>query len=248
MGLFSRLPASWRAHPVATVFGAVGVVLAIMAVFFVWRVFNYVRLIQTGAILNLPQYSARLSLGNIRERGGNAPLADVTTADDPSTGNANAPVTIVQFADFQCPFSQESFQTIRALSAAFPNDVRVQFRDFPLDSIHPRARPAAKAAHCAGEQDKYLQMHDKLYLNSDRLADSDLRFYAEQIGLDLARFDICQALPSTNEEIEADIADGVAAGVRGTPTFFINGARVEGDIPYTILTQIVDELRTAPAK
>ncbi len=248
MALASRLPASWRAHPVATIFGAVGIVLALLAIFFVWRVFSYVRLIQTGAILNLPQYSARLSLGNIRARNGNAPIADVTTNDDPTTGNANAPITIVQFADFECPFSQESFQTIRALSAAFPNDVRVQFRDFPLDSVHTRARAAAAAAHCAGEQGKYVQMHDKLYLNSDRLAESDLRFYAEQIGLNLAEYDICRALPSTNDEIEADIADGVAAGVRGTPTYFINGARVEGDIPYTILTQIVNELRTAPAQ
>lgn len=241
-----QLPASWRQHPLRLA-GTAGLLLfGLIALFFVWRVFFYFRLIKTGAIMDLPQFSSSLTIGDIREQGNVAPVADVVTADDPMIGNARAPVTIVEFADFQCPFSREAFHTIRAVAAAYPNDVRVILRDFPLPTIHEHAESAARAAHCAGEQDKYMTMHDKLYQNAERLSDSDLRFYASQINLDLARFDVCMRSPATAQEIAEDREDGITAGVRGTPTFFLNGVRIEGSIPYTVLRQLVEDLRSRP--
>ncbi len=234
-------PRPARPHPLAIIGMAFAAVFAVVALVFIWQVFSYYRLIKSGAIINLPQYSSRLTLGNVRERAA-PPVADVVTADDPSIGPADAKVTIVEFADFQCPFSREAFTAVRQVLAEFPNDVRLIYRDFPLDAIHPLARNAAKAADCAAVQGKFLPMHDKLFQNADALKDNDLRFYAQQIGLDPLRFEQCMAAPATGGEIDQDVADGAAAGVRGTPTFFINGARVEGAIPYNILHDVVQQI------
>ncbi len=232
---------SWRHHPLAVIGTAVGAILAVLLLLFIWRVFFYYRLIRSGAIIDLPQYPAQLTLAGSRERSA-GPVADVVTTDDPSVGPVDAKVTIVEFADFECPFSKEAFTTVRQILAEFPNDVRLIYRDSPLDSIHTRARAAAKAANCAFAQGKFLPMHDKLYQNASALKDNDLRFYAQQIGLDPLRFEQCLASADTNAEIDRDVADAQNAGVRGTPTFFINGARVEGAIPYPVLSDIVKKI------
>lgn len=234
-------PRSWRHHPLAVIGTAVGAILAVLLFLFIWRVFFFYRLISSGAIIDLPQYPGRLTLAGTMERNA-APIADVVTADDPSVGPADAKVTIVEFADFECPFSKEAFTTVRQILAEFPNDVRLIYRDSPLDSIHPRARAAAKAVNCAHAQGKFLAMHDKLYQNASALKDNDLRFYAQQIGLDPLRFEQCMVSADTSAEIDRDVADAQNAGVRGTPTFFINGARVEGAIPYPVLRDIVGQI------
>lgn len=233
----SRLP-----RPLILIGKILALLIVVVLFYFTWRVFFYYRLIANGAIINLPQYTSKLTLGNVAHAAGAAPVTDVTSTDDPVTGSPDAPVTIVVFADFECPFSRDVFPTVRSLAASRPNDVRVIFRDFPLESIHTQARAAARAANCADAQDKYLPMHDKLYQNAERLTDTDLDFYAQQIGLDLTAFNRCMTDPATDREIDEDIADGSAAGVRGTPTFFINGARVEGAIPASILTTVVDQV------
>lgn len=232
---------SWRHHPLAVVGTAVGAILAVLLFLFIWRVFFFYRLISSGAIIDLPQYPTRLTLAGTRERPA-APIADVVTADDPAVGPADARVTIVEFADFECPYSREAFTTVRQILAEFPNDVRLVYRDSPIDSIHPRAREAAKAATCADAQGKFLAMHDKLYQNASALKDNDLRFYAQQIGLDPLLFEQCMSAPETDAEIDGDIADAQDAGVRGTPTFFVNGARIEGAVPYPILRDIVGQI------
>ncbi len=232
---------SWRQHPLAVIGTAVGAILAVLLFLFIWRVFFFYRLISSGAIIDLPQYPGRLTLAGNWERNA-APIADVVTADDPQVGPADAKVTIVEFADFECPYSHEAFTSVRQILAEFPNDVRLIYRDSPLDSIHPRARAAARAANCAAAQGKFLVMHDKLYQNAGAFKDNDLSFYAQQIGLDPLRFEQCLADAETNAEIDRDVADAQNAGVRGTPTFFINGARVEGAIPYPILRDIVGQI------
>lgn len=232
---------SWRHHPLAVIGTAVGTIFAILLFLFIWRVFFYYRLISSGAIIDLPQYPGRLTLAGSWEQNA-APIADVVTTDDPHVGPADAKVTIVEFADFECPFSHEAFTTVRQILAEFPNDVRLIYRDSPLDSIHPRARAAARAANCADAQGKFLAMHDKLYQNAGAFKDNDLSFYAQQIGLDPLRFEQCMASADTNAEIDRDVTDAQNAGVRGTPTFFINGARVEGAIPYPILRDIVGQI------
>lgn len=228
-------------HPLAIVGMAIAAIVAALLLLFLWRVFFYYRLLTSGAAVSLPQYTERLTLGNLRETP-SAPVADVATTDDPAIGPAEATVTIVEFADFECPYSREAFTSVRQVLSEFPGQVRLVYRDFPLDAIHTRARAAARAANCAAAQGKFQPMHDKLYQNASALRDHDLRFYAQQIGLDAAAFEACMADAATGAEIDRDIADGVNAGVRGTPTFFINGARVEGAIPYPALRDLVAQL------
>ena len=236
-----------RRHPLAVIGTALAAIFAVLLFLFIWRVFFYYRLISTGAIINLPQYTSRLTLGSVQEAPA-APVADVVTTDDPSAGPADAKVTIVEFADFECPFSQEAYTAVRQILAEFPNDVRLIFRDYPLNTIHTHARAAAKAANCAAAQGKFLPMHDKLFQNAGRLKENDFRFYGQQIGLNPLTFEQCMAAAGSGAEIDRDIADGVNAGVRGTPTFFVNGARIEGAVPYPILRTIVQQIIEGPKK
>lgn len=164
-------------------------------------------------------------------------------ADDPALGEPQAPLRIVEFADFECPFSREESFVIREIAARFPDKVRFVYRDFPLDEIHPRAFAAAEAANCAKDQEKFWAMHDKLYQNSERLTDLDIKTYALEIGLNIVEFNKCFDGRKYKDEIEADRADGVAAGVIGTPTFFINGKKVAGAIPLELWEQLIGRVR-----
>ena len=150
------------------------------------------------------------------------PLVEVSVDDDPAKGPEDAPVTIVEFSDFECPACRQAAVQIPALLEQYPGKIRFVFRDFPLP-MHARAVPAAAAAECAHDQGKFWEMHDLLFANQRRLGDTQLRGYAEQLGLDLAAFDTCMGEPGTLGEIELDVQAGDAAGVNSTPTFIVNG-------------------------
>lgn len=227
--------------PIRVLAITLGVLVALFLLFFAWRVASYYRAIQSGDIGALPQFTARFTQGNFADKGNEA-RADVVSVDDPALGEATSPLTIVQFADFECPYSKEVFPTIRQVLTDAGPGVRFIVRDFPLDEIHPNARRAAAAANCAGEQDRYWEMHDKLYLNSDKLTESDILFYGQQIGLNMDAYRACLADPATTEEINDDLRAGVAAGVRGTPTFFVNGQKIEGAITLPIFRELVRRL------
>lgn len=166
-----------------------------------------------------------------------------SVADDPSFGNPNAPIQIVEFADFECPFSREESLVIRELMLRFPEKIHFVYRDFPLTDIHPHAFRAAEAANCSADQDKFWAMHDKLYQNAQRLTDLDIKRYALEIGLNIAQFNVCFDGRKYKDEIEQDRADGIAAGVKGTPTFFINGMRVPGAVPMGLWEQILARVK-----
>lgn len=166
-----------------------------------------------------------------------------STDQDPPFGNPDAPLQIVEFADFECPFSRDESLVVRELQARFPNLIYYVYRDFPLDEIHPHASHAAEAANCAQDQGKFWAMHDKLYQNADRLTDLDLKTYALEIGLNIVEFNKCFDGRKYKDEIEIDRADGIASGVQGTPTFFINGQMVPGAIPIEIWEQIIAKVR-----
>lgn len=169
-------------------------------------------------------------------------LAQVTTATgDPSFGASNAPIQIVEFADAECPYSAEFSQTLRKAMLAYPDKFHFVFRDFPLEDIHDHAMGGALALSCANAQGKFWQMHDKVFGNQDKLAPIDLQNYAAQVGLNMDTFRECLIKPATKKEIMQDVADGTAAGVSGTPTFFINGHKVEGVIPATIFEKLLKQ-------
>lgn len=227
--------------PIRVLAITLGALVALFLLFFAWRVASYYQAIQSGDLSALPQFPSNFTEGNFADKGSTA-RADVVSLDDPTEGELSAPLTIVQFADFECPYSKEVFPTLRQVVGEHASKVRLIIRDFPLDEIHPNARVAAAAANCADEQDKYLQMHDKLYLNSDKLTEADVLFYGQQIGLNMDAYRACLGDPATMAEIDDDIRAGVSAGVRGTPTFFVNGQKIEGAIPLPIFRELVRRL------
>ncbi len=185
------------------------------------------------------QYQSRFTPGRFRPPEKPREALALSVSDDPSFGPKNASVQIIEFVDFACPFSRDFSYGLRELMAKYPDRFNFIIRDFPLGEIHPRGFVASEAAACADEQGKFWQMHDKLFQNQERLSDLDLKLYALQAGLDMAQFNTCFDGRRYREEIEIDIADGKAAGVVGTPTFFINGVKVEGAIPKDVLEKII---------
>ena len=151
---------------------------------------------------------------------------------DWSRGPADAPVTLVEYADFQCPACGHAYQVMKELIARFPDRLRAVYRHFPLISSHPRALPAAIAAEAAGAQGRFWEMHHLLFENQRRLEDDHLMGYAQQIGLDLDRFRADLQRRLNEDKIRDQLRQGARSGVNGTPTFFINGQRYDG--PHTV--------------
>jgi protein-disulfide isomerase len=162
-------------------------------------------------------------------------------ADDPSVGPADAAITIVQFAEYQCPYCGKAREAIDQVMKDYDGKVRFVFRDFPL-GFHDRAIPAAVAANCAFKQDpaKYWKVHDTLMANQRALAEADLESAAVAAGVDLAKWKSCRTEVAMEEEVRKDMADGEAVGVSGTPAFFINGLFLNGAQPYEKFKTIID--------
>ena len=138
-------------------------------------------------------------------------------------GAADTPV-ILEYGDYECPYSRQAFRAIQRVERELPGGVRFAFRHFPLTEIHPHARAASAAAEAATRQDRFWEMHDLLYHRQKALEDDDLRSYATEIGLDLDRFDEDRTGAEVLARIDRDVASGEATGVvRGTPTLFIDG-------------------------
>jgi len=173
-----------------------------------------------------------------------APHINVTYApDDPVKGNAKAPVTIVEFTDFQCPYCKRSQDTLRQVEQTYPTQVKLVARQYPLP-FHDRAKPSAEAAMCAKEQGKYWEYRDKLFAKQE-LQDADLHRYAQEVGLNEKKFSKCLADHRYAARIESDIAEGQKFGVSGTPAFFVNGEMINGAQPFSNFQQAID---TALAK
>jgi len=140
-------------------------------------------------------------------------------------GPADAAVTLVQYGDYECPYCGAAYPIIKQVQARMGDRLRFVFRNFPITTSHPHAEQAAEAAEAAATQGRFWRMHDLLYEHQRRLRDQDLRAYAEQLGLDLERFDNELADHVHAERVHEDFMSGVRSGVNGTPTFYINGVR-----------------------
>ena len=175
------------------------------------------------------------------------PRVAVDPGDGPSRGPADAPVTIVEFSEFQCPFCRRAAPTVRELEARYKGRVRLVFRHFPL-ALHKDAPKAAEAAECAREKDRFWEMHDRLFANAEKLSVSDLKQHARAIGLDGAAFDAC--LDSGRHEglWRRDLAYAQSFGATGTPMFFVNGRLVSGAQPLATFTRVIDEELAAAGK
>ena len=209
---------------------------------FVWRVVHYANLIRSGALesATLPAFfqerTASKALASLPITPG---PVDVTSMDDPTLRANNPTITIVEFGDFSCPFSKKASTTLHSIVATYRDKISYTYRDFPISDLHPDAKKAAEAAACAQDQGKFWEYHDKLYLNQEDLRESRLIELAKEVNLNVLDFKQCLSSGRKTAEIEQDIADGVAAGVRATPTFFINNNRVEGAIPETVFAELI---------
>jgi protein-disulfide isomerase len=172
---------------------------------------------------------------------------DVSNHEGPYRGNAQAPVTIVEFSDFKCPFCSRAQPTLKQVLERYRGKVKLVYRDFPLEAIHPEARRAAEAARCAHDQEKFWPYHDLLFSHFPQVGLEDLRQYANQAGLDAVRFEKCLTEGTHRETIQRDIDEAKRLGVAGTPAFFINGRPLSGAQPIDAFVRIIDEeLARAP--
>ena len=166
---------------------------------------------------------------------------DIATEGHPSLGAADAPVTLVEFSDFECPYCLAMFSNLKTLQRDYGEKVRVVFRQFPLNSIHPHAQKAAEASLCAADQGKFWELHDAMFEDQGSLAVSDMEKKAEFLGLDVARFQNCLSDARYADRVKQDVAAGTAAGVIGTPAIFVNGRPLLGSVPYDRIVKLVDE-------
>ncbi len=160
-------------------------------------------------------------------------------AKGPSRGPANAPVTIVEFSDFECPYCGRAEETVAEVMRVYGDKVRLVFRDLPLPN-HTNAPKAAEAAHCADEQGKYWEMHAKLFANQRALEVPALKGYAKDLKLDQAKFDKCLDSGATAALVEEGRKAGSEAGVNGTPAFFVNGVLISGAQPFDAFKEVID--------
>jgi protein-disulfide isomerase len=167
---------------------------------------------------------------------------DIPTDGFYTLGPADAPITIVEFSDYQCPFCERwHTQVYNQLLAAYPGKIRFVYRNLPLTQIHPQAMPAAEAAMCAGEQNAYWQYHDRLFNSQDQLGDAFYDQVASDLGLDMTAFKDCRTNHKFQASIQSDMDFAIGLGVQSTPTFFINGLAMVGAQPLTSFTQLIDK-------
>ena len=169
------------------------------------------------------------------------PLRVAVEPAGPSAGPVDAPVTIVEFSDFACPYCAALQPTLERVKAEYAGRVRLVFRHFPLTGIHPDAWRAAEAAACAGEQGRFWDLHALMFSEQAALSADDLREKAGRLDMDTAAFGACLDDRRHHDAIHADVDAGLEAGIEGTPTLFINGRPVVGAVPFDRLAALIDD-------
>jgi protein-disulfide isomerase len=234
----SKRPSPLRIDPLALA-TLVGVVVMLTISF--WNLWNQNRLAQ-----RISAIEAKLPT----EPDGPDPSRTYTinTQGAPTKGPDNAPVTIVEFTDFQCPFCAKAVPTLKQIEERYKGSVRVVFKHMPL-SMHKDAMGAALAAEGARRQGKFWEFHDWLFAHQDKLGQDDLKQHAKELGLDQAQFEADLRNADEQKRVDADVAEADALGVVGTPSFFVNGRFVYGAQPFEAFAKVIDEeLTKAKAK
>lgn len=164
---------------------------------------------------------------------------DIPVDDDYVLGPDDAPITLVEFSDYECPFCRKWHEEVwPRLQEAFPGQIRLVYRDFPLANTHFNANSAAEAANCAGEQGQYYEFHSKLF-SSDELSGAVYEQYATALKLDMPKFQDCMATDRTLAEVEADLEFASNLGITSTPTFFINGLAIVGAQSFDVFQEVI---------
>ena len=173
---------------------------------------------------------------------------EIPVANSAVRGPKDAPVTIVMFSDFQCPFCSQSVPVVDDVLKAYPKDVNFIMKQFPLRQIHPNADPAARAAIAAGKQGKFWEMHDELYKNNKNLSPETIKGLAEKIGLDMKKFEADQNSDEVKKQVDEELALGAKVDVRGTPSFFVGGKIAQNRTLDGFKAQIDAELKAKGKK
>src|SRR2546425_4494460 len=166
--------------------------------------------------------------------------AEVGGAGRPFRVPAGAPVTIVTFSDFHCAFCKRVVPTLTQILSRYGEKVKLVYRDFPMDGLHPQARNAAEAARCAHDQGKFWEYHDALFANAPKAGPEQLKAYAQQVGLELPSFERCLASGTHAATVQKSVDEAIRLGVTGTPAFFINGELLSGAQPLEALTRAIE--------
>lgn len=216
--------------------------LLILGSWFAVSIGRYYRAIQNGETNPLLNQRLQSSVSNAiaNSHVTDADLRRLYRADAPEIGPRDSLLTIVEFVDFGCPFCRASYEPVREITTKYKDRVRLVIRDFPIEDLHPGAIMAAHAARCAQEQNKYWAYHDKLFVNQNAFSRGELDQYAIEVGADIVAFRTCMDEGRYMSAIESDVADGLAAGVGGTPTFFFNGHRIQGALNQEMLEIIIE--------
>lgn len=203
-----------------------------------------------GAVFYTNPQSASRQLGTASAPTGGIPTPSASVVagnladDDPFLGDPKAPVTLVEFGDFQCPFCARFFQTTEQEiieKYVKTGKVRFVYRDFPIAAIHSEAQKSAEAAECANEQGKFWPYHNRLYQRQSELGLQNYKKWAAELDLNFEQFNECLDSGKYAKEVEKDLQDGQAAGVNGTPTTFVNGRIVQGAVPFAQFATIIEE-------
>jgi protein-disulfide isomerase len=168
------------------------------------------------------------------------PRMKVATTNAPSKGPSGAPIVMIEFSDFQCPYCLRAHATVDQVLAKYGDRIHFVYRHFPLPG-HPNARPAAEASACAAEQGKFWPYHDRLFAQPARLSETDLKQHAAELGLDSTKFSTCFETHKNKSVVDEDVREADEAGVNATPTFFINGRMVSGALPLESFERIIDD-------
>ena len=168
-------------------------------------------------------------------------VVPVSEERDHVQGPASAPVTLVEYGDYECPYCGAAYPIVKELQARVGDQLRFVFRNFPISTSHPHAEQAAEAAEAAAAQGSFWEMHDHLYEHQRRLEDDDLRAYAAELGLDVDRFSAELADHTHADRVREDFMSGVRSGVNGTPTFYVNGLRHDGSYELESLLDAIGQ-------
>ena len=212
-------------------------VLGLAAGYFIWGRDN------SPAVTAAAAPTAVVQNGQAAEAAQNQPVRryEVPVDDDYFFGPEDAPITLIEFSDYECPYCRKWHAEVwPKLQAAFPDQIKLVYRDFPLSNIHFNASSAAEAANCAGEQDKYWEFHTQLFAN-EGLGDAVYAEYVQGLKLDPAAFDECMSSDRMLAEIQADFDFASQMGIQSTPTFFINGLAVIGAQPFEVFQQVIQK-------
>lgn len=218
----------------------------VFGAWFSWLVFVNLRQIRSGQLKPLTDFSTKFTVD--KATGKRVPNVkpdlsqQLIRSDSAYHGDANAQITIVEFGDFECPYTQQEFPFIRPFIESHP-EVKFVFRNFPLTDIHSFAFRTAEAAQCSNDQGKYWAFTDQVFLNQSDLSDAALSRYAKIVGMNVEQFDTCLKTEKHKALVQRDMQDGAALGVRGTPTFFVNGIMIEGVIPVDAWDEIYKRLQ-----